>query len=186
MYHRYVLTAARATPWWAWFTIDRGLAVAGLMLTIAGGAVGLWQLWRTKRAVEQAREASLVTKDVLRAGDLRRLIEATFACRKRLDDAKKSAKAVQIVLTDWLDAYARIVALLSATADIGQPNREAAETALETAKASILLVREHTGSQDSFRSVNTRDLDDALTSYAKVMNAVILDIEDDQVARYVG
>ena len=169
-----------------WFTSDRILAIAGLMVTVAGTAVALWQLRRTRRAAEAARRASIATKDVLRAGDLRRLIEITTACRKRLDEAERSTRAVRIVLGDWLDAYARIVPLLNASADVNEANKVAASQELERSKGDVLVVRGLVEGRTIPKSLRLTHLDRSLAAYAEAMGRVLLDLEDSQVNRHVG
>lgn len=181
--YRAMLAITRSPhPWWPWLTADRALAIAGLVLTIAGFAFALWQLWRTKTAVERAKAASLATKELLRDGDLQRLIDVSLACQRRLIEAGRQATAVRFILSDWLEAYARIVALIAVSKAIKPGNLEAAGSALEDAKLHVLLVRENTYRQDDFRSVDMPKLNTALASYAEVINKVSLDLVDEEVA----
>lgn len=172
--------------WWHWLTADREIAIAGLGLTTAGFAVALWQLWRTKKAADRAVEASLATKQLLRTGDLGRLIEASLGCQRRLAESRRQASAIRIVLSDWLEIYAKIVALLKVSNWIASETVGIASKALAEAKGHILLAHECTGTQHNFRSVNMTRLTEALSNYATRMNEVALELEVEEVAAHVG
>jgi len=170
-----------------WFNVDRSIAIVGLLITVVGLTVAVWQLLRVRGAAESARADSIRTKETIRSGGLSKLIEISMACRGRLEQVPTgTVEPVRIILLDWLNAYPRIFGLLDKSGDFEADMRRRAIETTEVTKGHVVSTLDLLANRQVFRiDTKFKNLKRALLEYEQVMNSVLLCIEDAEVGRNV-
>jgi hypothetical protein len=168
-----------------WFTSDRVLALLGLGLTIAGTAISVWQIVRTRRATVAAVIASEKTRLTLRAADLRRAISISLDVGQRIARTR-ARQQLATYLGDWLAAYQRIYALLDAQSNLAASVRAVALTALDAARAEIFVAIDATRDRDAWLRYMRSKLLQVLSEYEREFESVLLAIDTVEVGEHAG
>lgn len=166
-----------------WLTTDRLLAVVGLAVTVLGTAVAVWQLLRTRRAAEAARTASQATRAVLRAADLRRVLDTSLELGKRLNQSW-SKDLVVLYLGDWLVGYQRVQALVRGTRGLPVDEVEALLDRIEQARGEVLVAREAAEGRRSWAGYSPGPLRRVLLDYGAAAERLLVASENEESVRH--
>lgn len=163
----------------AWWTTDRIVAVVGFAVTVAGTAIAIWQLLRTRKAAESARAASQATRRSLRAADLRRTLDVSIEVGRRLDQTNRREQ-ITLYLGDWLVSYQRIFGLLTRGDEASRSRYETFLDRLEQTRGEVLVAREALATPASWREYSRSFLRDAMVQFGAAAESILVSQEDEE------
>lgn len=172
-----------AVPVWShgWWTTDRTIGVVGGIATLLALGIAFWQLVRTRRAAEAARQASLATRRVLRTSDLRRAFEVSLEIGRRVNsegDPGRARAPFRFHLNDWLTAAHRIRGLIDAQRTASSPTWDTLLQAMESARGEVLVAREAADTAAAWSEYRVGVLRRALITYGDAVEAAIVAGDD--------